>query len=265
VLFRSGHAVDLRRAEHEPEHHAGAHHAQPPGGRAGGCADPPAPGGFRPDGLPPCIDRDRRGRAGGAQGLAGIAGRDRPDPGRSGRMTVSTRRLQCPPREKQCKRMPISSPKLRRLAGALVLLGAALAAAPAGARGYIGRTLDMPVPGGVAVVSLGTGSQVPRASYAGRRVMVIRDSDGEWIALVGIPLGTAPGRQSLLVQDGPEAAFTVRAKEYAAQHIRLKNRRQVTPDPDDLKRIERELDLQLNAYRTYRDGVVPSNVILDRP
>lgn len=161
--------------------------------------------------------------------------------------------------------MPISSPNLRRLAGALVLLGAALAAAPAGARGYIGRTLDMPVPGGVAVVSLGTGSQVPRASYAGRRVMVIRDSDGEWIALVGIPLGTAPGRQSLLVQDGPEAAFTVRAKEYAAQHIRLKNRRQVTPDPDDLKRIERELDLQLNAYRTYRDGVVPSNVILDRP
>ncbi len=173
--------------------------------------------------------------------------------------------LQFPPKRAYCERMHISSPRLSRLAGGLALLAAALAALPAGARGYIGRTLDTPVPGGVAVVSLGDGGQAPRASYEGRRVLVVRDSDGQWIALVGIPLGTRPGRQSLRVQGGPAAPFEVRAKQYAAQHITLKNRRQVTPDPDDLKRIQRELDLQLAAYRTYRDGVVPSNVMLDRP
>lgn len=173
--------------------------------------------------------------------------------------------LQFPPKRAYCERMHISSPRLSRLAGGLALLAAALAALPAGARGYIGRTLDTPVPGGVAVVSLGDGGQAPRASHEGRRVLVVRDSDGQWIALVGIPLGTRPGRQSLRVQGGPAAEFEVRAKQYAAQHITLKNRRQVTPDPDDLKRIQRELDLQLAAYRTYRDGVVPSNVMLDRP
>ena len=162
--------------------------------------------------------------------------------------------------------MPIRNPSLSRLAAGLALsLVVVLGAAPACARGYIGRTLDVPVPGGVAAVPLGAAGQAPRASYQGRRVLVVRDSDGLWVALVGIPLGTAPGRQSLQVQGGPAAAFEVRPKQYAAQHITLKNRRQVSPDPDDLKRIERELGLQLAAYRTYRDGVVPSNVLLDRP
>ena len=157
-------------------------------------------------------------------------------------------------------------PVARRLAACLALaLASALAAVPALAQGFIGRTLNVPVPGGVAVVPLGDAAQAPQVSYAGRRVMVIRDSDRRWIALVGIPLGTKPGRQALRVQGGPAAAFEVRAKEYATQHITLKNRRQVSPDPEDLKRIERELDQQLAVYRAYREGVVPSNVMLDRP
>lgn len=164
--------------------------------------------------------------------------------------------------------MLISNSNPRRLAACLALalaLASAVAAVPALAQGFIGRTLNVPVPGGVAVVPLGDAAQAPQVSYAGRRVMVIRDSDRRWIALVGIPLGTKPGRQALRVQGGPAAAFEVRAKEYATQHITLKNRRQVSPDPEDLKRIERELDQQLAVYRAYREGVVPSNVMLDRP
>ncbi|WP_276808686.1 peptidoglycan DD-metalloendopeptidase family protein [Castellaniella defragrans] len=165
--------------------------------------------------------------------------------------------------------MPIRS--LRRSSLSRLAIGLALwvvtllGAVPANAQGYIARTLNVPVPGGVAAVPLGAADRAPPASYQGRRVMVIRDSDKQWIALVGIPLSTKPGRQALQVQGGPSAAFEVRAKEYAAQHITLKNRRQVTPDPEDLKRIERELALQTDAYRSYRDGVVPSNVLLDRP
>ncbi|MGB3276272.1 MAG: peptidoglycan DD-metalloendopeptidase family protein [Castellaniella sp.] len=165
--------------------------------------------------------------------------------------------------------MPIRSIRrssLSRLAAGLTLwVAALLGAVPANAQGYIARKLDVPVPGGVAVVPLGEAAQAPQARYADRRVMVVRDSDQRWIALVGIPLDTKPGRRTLQVQGRPDAAFEVRSKTYAAQHITLKNRRQVTPYPDDLKRIERELALQTAAYRTYRDGVVPSNVLLDRP
>lgn len=156
-------------------------------------------------------------------------------------------------------------PRWARLVGGLALLVAACGASVAQAQGYISRTLDVPVPGGVAVVPLGSAAQAPQASFNGHRVMVIRDSDQQWIAVVGIPLSTEPGRQTLQVQGGAAAAFNVGTKEYAAQHITLKNKRQVSPNPDDLKRIERELEEQVAAYRIYRDGVTPSNVMLDRP
>ncbi|MCD0504365.1 M23 family metallopeptidase [Bordetella petrii] len=165
--------------------------------------------------------------------------------------------------------MPVSRhsacARLARWLGRLALLAAACGAAAAHAQGYISRKLDTPVPGGVAVVALGASNQAPQASFGGRRVMVIRDSDGQWIAVVGIPLKTGLGDQTLQVQGRAPLTFQVGSKEYAAQHIKLKNRRQVTPDPADLKRIERELDEQLHAYRTFREGVIPSNVMLDRP
>ena len=155
--------------------------------------------------------------------------------------------------------------RVARLASQLALLVAACSATLAHAEGYIGRKLDVPVPGGVAVVSLGAAAQAPQVTFNGHRVMVIRDSDEQWIAVVGIPLTTKPGKQTLQVQGGSAVGFDVGTKEYAAQHIKLKNKRQVTPNPDDLKRIERELNEQVTAYRQFREGVTPSNVILDRP
>jgi len=160
---------------------------------------------------------------------------------------------------------PTITQRLARLTGQLVLLAAVCSAPLAHAQGYIERKLDIPVPGGVAVVPLGIAAEAPQVTFDGRRVMVIRDSDGQWIAVVGIPLTTKPGKQTLQVQGGSAIGFDVGTKEYAAQHIKLKNKRQVSPNPDDLKRIERELDEQLAAYRTYREGVTPSNVMLDRP
>lgn len=155
--------------------------------------------------------------------------------------------------------------RLARLVSHLMLWAAVCVATAAQAQGYISRTLDHPVPGGVAVVPLGLAEQAPQARFNGHRVMVIRDSDQQWIAVVGIPLSTKPGRQALQVQGAEAAGFDVGAKEYKAQHIKLKNKRQVSPNPDDLKRIERELDEQIAAYRTYRAGITPSNVMLDRP
>ncbi|WP_420042505.1 peptidoglycan DD-metalloendopeptidase family protein [Bordetella genomosp. 13] len=143
-----------------------------------------------------------------------------------------------------------------------------MAAAAAHAEGYISRKLNAAVPGGVAVVALGEGAQAPQASFGGHRVLVVREDGRRWVAIVGIPLDAKPGQAVLQVRDAEGSrgvSFAVSDKEYVAQHITLKNRRQVSPDPEDLKRIQRELDEQMAAYAVYRADVTPSNVILDRP
>ncbi|VCU69121.1 Murein DD-endopeptidase MepM [Pigmentiphaga humi] len=145
-----------------------------------------------------------------------------------------------------------------------------LAAPLAHAQDFITRLLDKPVPGGVAVVPLGQAPTAPVATYRERRVMVLRQESGGWIAVVGIPLDARPGTQQLAIGQGAQARqarqadFTVRSKTYVAQHIRLKNQRQVDPNPADLARIEKESAEQSTAYRAFRpEG--PSNVLLDRP
>jgi biotin carboxyl carrier protein len=102
-----------------------------------------------------------------------------------------------------------------------------------------------PVPGGIAVVDLGEANSLrPRATLADRPVLVIQN-EGRWIALVGIPLATKPGRHTVEVcrADRCETlSFKVAPKAYPAQSIRLPKgqERYVTPHPDDLARIERE-------------------------
>ena len=134
--------------------------------------------------------------------------------------------------------------------------------------GFISRKLNAPVPGGVAVLALGDAATAPEVTYRDRRVLVVREDGKQWIAVVGIPLAVKPGQQEISVRDGAgtrQLPFTGRAKEYVAQHITLKNPRQVNPDPDDMKRIEREMAEQSGANRAYRAGVTPSNLLLDRP
>ncbi len=135
------------------------------------------------------------------------------------------------------------------------------------AEGFITRLLNKPVPGGVAVLPLGQSQTPPIATYQDRRVMVLKEDGEQWIAVVGIALSTPPGTQQLTVEGEKGRRtldFKVGDKTYVAQHIKLKNRRQVNPDPQDLARIERETAEQLAAYRNFRpEG--PSNVMLDRP
>lgn len=96
--------------------------------------------------------------------------------------------------------------------------------------------------------------------------MVLQDQ-GRWIAVVGIPLKTPEGQQQLEVEtaQGKERlAFDVGTRHYKEQHITLKNRRMVDPHPDDLKRIQRELAEQQQAYRTFTPRL-PTNVLFDKP
>ena len=147
-----------------------------------------------------------------------------------------------------------------RFLSALLLLCLTLNAHAADS--YITRLLNKPVPGGVAVIELGTGAQAPKASYQGKPVLVVKEQD-TWRAIVGIPLTVKPGPQQIS-SGGRDLNFTVGSKKYPEQRITLKNKRQVNPNPDDIKRIDNELAVQLKAYRTFSPNT-PSNLLLDKP
>ena len=134
---------------------------------------------------------------------------------------------------------------------------------PVQAEGFITRLLNKPVPGGVAVVGLGSSTTPPLVRYQGKPALVIREDGQRWIAILGIPLTVKPGQQQVDI-DGSPHSFQVQPREYRAQHITLKNQRQVNPNPDDLKRIERELAEQTTAYRQFSPNQ-PSNLLFDKP
>ncbi len=142
-------------------------------------------------------------------------------------------------------------------------LFALLLCLPVHADSFITRALDKPVPGGVAIIDLGTGAQAPTATYQGKPVLVVKEQGTRWLAIVGIPLTVKPGTQQV-TSGGRTLNFTVGSKKYPEQHITLKNKRQVNPNPEDNKRIEGELAEQLRAYRSFSPGT-PSNLILDKP
>lgn len=130
------------------------------------------------------------------------------------------------------------------------------------------QALHQPVPGGVAVITLGKSQSPPQVTFLGKPVMVVQEPHHkQWVAVVGIPLSNTEPSQAIQVQttsDKHAIDFAVRPKQYREQRITLKNTRQVNPLPDDLERIKRELEVQNRAYRSFRPET-PSNLMLDRP
>ncbi|MFW8565673.1 peptidoglycan DD-metalloendopeptidase family protein [Orrella sp. 11846] len=110
-------------------------------------------------------------------------------------------------------------------------------------------------PGGVALLPLGTEPQAPEARFDGRSVLVIQDPPSQqWWAVVGLPIDTPVGLKTLQVTEQgttTDRPFEIRDKSYAKQHITLKDNKYVSPPQATLDRIKTELDLQLEAYRTF--------------
>jgi len=114
-----------------------------------------------------------------------------------------------------------------------------------------------PVPGGVAALALGPATAPrPRAEFHGRPVLVV-ESAGQWTALVGLALATAPGSQDLVWRsaDGQSRRlrFDVRGKKYAEQHLTIGKKRMVDPNAEDLKRIAREKAEIAGMFRTFAE------------
>lgn len=113
------------------------------------------------------------------------------------------------------------------------------------------------VPGGVAVIKLETSAtQAPTVHYGDNRVMVLRE-DNHWYAIVGIPLTARQGKHYLQVREQRpppyKVGFPVKDKEYAAQHLTIKNKRKVNPTAEDLKRIVAEKKVILAALKQWTD------------
>ncbi|MGZ4960879.1 MAG: peptidoglycan DD-metalloendopeptidase family protein [Methylomonas sp.] len=99
-------------------------------------------------------------------------------------------------------------------------------------------------PGGIAEISVGDSRQpAPRVFYNGNRVLVT-PKDGQWLALVGIPLTALPGQQTVTIERPAgkfQSQFMVLDKHYPEQRLTIKNKRMVDEmTPADLKRIEDE-------------------------
>lgn len=116
-----------------------------------------------------------------------------------------------------------------------------------------------PVPGGVALVELGSvadtnTTQIPTARWNNKNIAVL-EMEGRYTAIVGIPLSMAPGKQSLSVVDtqgsSRNVAFVVDPFQYEEQHLIIKNKRKVNPAPVDMKRINKE-NKRLKVVKSYR-------------
>jgi hypothetical protein len=114
------------------------------------------------------------------------------------------------------------------------------------------------VPGGIMVIALGDGPDKPEVRFNKRRIMVIHEN-GQWQAVIGLPLDTKAGRHHITVgspdRPGKKIAFAVYGKQYPEQHITIKNKRMVNPNKYDMKRINRERTSIRKALKHWQEKV----------
>jgi len=119
-----------------------------------------------------------------------------------------------------------------------------------------------PVPGGIVTLPLAVETKTtPQVYYNTRRVLTTQE-EGKWVAVVGIPLTEKAGDYTISVktENEPEEkiAFTLQDKAYKTQYLTIKNKRKVTPNDEDLKRIIKEKENIEAAFRHWSDSALDS-------
>lgn len=123
------------------------------------------------------------------------------------------------------------------------------------------------VPGGVALVRVDAPANAPpRVALAGTPVMVLRQPD-HWLAVVGIPLATPPGKLKVAVARGDgtptDVELAIKPKQYVVQKLRVEPG-MVDLAPDDLARVNRERPLIQTALATFSEAP-PATLRLQQP
>lgn len=109
---------------------------------------------------------------------------------------------------------------------------------------------DSRVPGGIAVIDLGTSSNAPKVTFNKENVLVTRKNEQEpWQAWVGIPLKQPLGKATIAVNGQPQS-FTVKSFDYPEQRLTVKNKH-VSPNTEQMERISREFKQMNKVYKSH--------------
>jgi len=158
-----------------------------------------------------------------------------------------------------------------RRAGSTWLFAAVMLAAGPAAASISSAVPALPreslVPGGVALLPIdGTAQARPRVTFNGAPVMVMRDG-GRWIAVIGIPLSTRPGKVKVAIARAgvppSTAELPIKPKQYVEQKLKVAPG-MVDLSPEDLARVERERPLIQGALATFSDAP-PVTLRLEQP
>ena len=161
-----------------------------------------------------------------------------------------------------------SGPGLSRDRRRFLRMAAVLASMPLVGRSHAsGFPRPAAIPGGFAVVNLGAEKSAPVVRFNGERVLVLGDQWG-WLAIVGIPLESKPGRAPpLIIQYAtgqPRVThFTIGDKRYDAEYLTIKSD-QVNLTPADLARCDAERTHTQGVLRVYSDSA-PASLLLIPP
>ena len=111
---------------------------------------------------------------------------------------------------------------------------------------------DTTWPGGIAKIELGAvAGAAPVVTYNDRRVLVM-NADGQWHAVVGVPLDAAIGQATITVADGASRSFAVREHAYREQRLTV-SKGYVSLSEEALARVGRERKIIDAALSNWRD------------
>ena len=109
-----------------------------------------------------------------------------------------------------------------------------------------------PVPGGVAIIPV---SMLEKITFNGNPILTLKNNKGAF-AIVGIPLSAKPGNHGIRAGKN-KIGFTIENYEYQTQYLTIQNQRQVSPLPEDLKRIARERREMNSVFRSFTTTMIP--------
>jgi murein DD-endopeptidase MepM/ murein hydrolase activator NlpD len=106
-------------------------------------------------------------------------------------------------------------------------------------------------PGGIAFVDLGAAEgAAPLVTYDNKRVLIMR-KDGNWQAVIGVPLNKKAGKALMSLADGTSLSFEVNEHAYLEEHLKVAQS-YVSLSEENLARYNRErkiIDAALNNWR----------------
>jgi len=107
-------------------------------------------------------------------------------------------------------------------------------------------------PGGIAFIDLGPASgTAPLVTYDNKRVLIMH-KDGNWQAVIGVPLSKGAGKASISLADGTSLSFDVNEHAYREQHLEVAQS-YVSLSQENLDRNTRERKIINAALNYFRD------------